>query len=173
MRQSLPAWNALTGKGFRVHQVQAGFHEFVARKGPPGQFPFSLALEWGPARLADFLNPAARDDFLTASGRGAIRAGAWMHEAPCSCTVEFRCLREARVRTRAYFPVEGRSFEYIGERLGLRPWNLRRNGAVCYGVIYDLETGEEVSRSRSVSRCSLISPFPTSVSWIPAERKTG
>jgi len=145
--------------GFHVHEILDGLHEFVAREGPPGEFPFSFELDWGPERLVDFMNPLARDAFLIAKSRGVIRVGELVQEAPCTGTLEFRCFSEAKIRYRLYFSVEETSYEYIGEKIGLRPWNLHRTHTPCYGIIYNLETGKEISRSRSSLRISALPSF--------------
>jgi len=111
-------------------------------------------LDWGPERLAAFLNPLHPDAFLTAPARGVIRVGAWVQEAPCEGTLEFRCLSEARIRSRLYFSAGGNPCEFVGDRGGLRPWNLHRTATTCYGVIFDLNTGKEISRSLSRFRIS-------------------
>jgi hypothetical protein len=133
--------------GFRVRERMDGVHEFAAREGPAGEFPFSLHLGWGPERFFDFLNPMARDTFLTAESRGVIRAGGLVEEADCQGTLEFRYVPEAKIRYRLYFSVGKSDYEYIGEKTGLRPWNLVRTHTTCYGVLYELGSGKEISRS--------------------------
>jgi len=147
MRHIAPLTNPLLEKGFRVHETLAGRHAFASGEGPPGEFPFSLELYWGPERVAAFLNPFNRDAFLTAGVCGVIRAGAWVEEAPCEGTLEFRSVSGAGMRVRLYFNAGSNAYEFIGRRAGLRPWDLHRTATACYGVVYDLETGREVSRS--------------------------
>jgi hypothetical protein len=124
-----------------------GVHEFLAREGPAGEFPFSLGLRWGPERFFGFLNPMAPDTFFTAESRGVVHAGGLVEEADCQGTVEFRYFSEARIRYRLYFSVGNSDFEYIGEKTGLRPRNLVQTCSACYGVLYELGTGKEISRS--------------------------
>ena len=133
--------------GFRIREVMAGTHEFVSRRGPPGEFPFSFELEWGNDSLREFLNPLGRERFLIAPSRGVIRIGQLVEETPCEGTLELRYFDEAKIRYRMTFAVEDNRYEYIGEKVGIRPWNLHRTHTTCYGVVYDLEDGKEISRS--------------------------
>jgi len=40
-----------------------------------------------------------------------------------------------------------RRCRYLGEKRGLRPWNLHRTHTICYGEISDVATGEVISDS--------------------------
>ena len=153
---SLSRW---TQSGFQIHEVMDGTHEFVSREGPAGEFPFSFELDWGCDRLADFLNPLRKERFFTATSQGVIRVGGLVEEAPCQGTLELRYFTEAKIRYRMIFSVEGKQYEYIGEKVGLRPWNLHRTHTTCYGVIYELASGKEISRSLSYFRLSTMPAF--------------
>jgi len=139
--------NQLMRTGFRLREVMAGKHEFVSRRGPAGEFPFSFELDWGSDSLADFLNPLHKQNFLLAASEGIIRVGELVDQAPCKGSLELNYFSEAKIRYRMTFAVKGSRYEYIGEKLGIRPWNLHRTHTTCYGVIHDLEKGHEVSRS--------------------------
>jgi len=139
--------SGLEETGFRIREVMDGTHEFVARHGPPGEFPFSFELGWGSDSLRNFLNPLRREDFLTAACRGVIRIGELVEETACEGSLELRYFSEAKIRYRMAFAVRDRRYQYLGEKVGLRPWNLHATHTTCYGVVYDLETGKEISRS--------------------------
>jgi len=156
MRIASPFSRALLETGFQAHESMEGLHEFVARQGPAGAFPFSFELDWGCERLASFLNPLSEETFLTAVCRGVIRVGHLAEEAPCQGTLEFRYVSEAKVRYRLHFSAGGADYAYIGEKTGIRPWNLVRTHATCHGALFSLETGEEVSRSRVTFRPSAL-----------------
>jgi hypothetical protein len=147
MQRFSPLFQTLRNAGFRVHETMEGVHEFAAREGPAGVFPFSVQLDWGPERFFDFLNPLSGETFFTAESRGVIRAGGLVEEAACSGTLEFRYFSEAKIRYRLYFSSDTSDFEYIGEKTGLGPWNLVRTRTTCYGVLYELGSGKEISRS--------------------------
>ena len=167
-----PLMKTFREKGFQVHETLDGLHEFVAREGPPGEFPFSFELDWGPESIADFLNPLARDSFFIAQSRGVIRVGELVEEADCRGTLEFRFFSEAKIRYRLYFSVGNARYDYIGEKIGLRPWNVHQTLSTCYGVLYELETGKEVSRSRSFFRLSRVPSFLCSFSCNQAPPQT-
>lgn len=154
--------------GFQIHEVMDGTHEFVSREGPPGEFPFSFELDWGCDRLADFVNPLEKEWFFTAASRGVIRVGELVEEAPCKGTLELRYFSEAKIRYRMIFSAKDNTYEYIGEKVGIRPWNLHRSHTTCYGVIYELESGKEISRSLSYFRLSTLPSFLMSLRRAPA-----
>jgi hypothetical protein len=162
----------LLDTGFQIHETLDGLHEFVAREGPAGELPVSFDLDWGSERLIHFLNPLARETFLTAVCRGVIRVGELVAAAPCTGTLEFRYFSEAKIRYRLSFQVGKANYEYIGEKTGLRPWNLHRTHTTCYGVIYELETGKEISRSRTTFRLSTLPSFLKSFGVIRSGTET-
>ncbi len=147
--------------GFRMHEVMAGAHEFVGKAGPRGEFPFSFELDWGAEDLAAFLNPLSGQSY-TVHARGVVRMGEFVEEAPCEGTLEFLYFTEAKIRYRFSFTVDGKDYEYIGEKVGMRPWNLHRTHTTCYGVVYDMETGKEISRSLTYFRLKTLPAFLTS-----------
>ncbi len=132
--------------GFRIHEVMSGTHEFVGKAGPRGEFPFSFELDWGTDNMYEFLNPFSGKSFI-AQAQGVVRMAEFVDEAPCKGTLEFCYVTEAKIRYRFTFSVEGNQYEYIGEKVGIRPWNLHRTHTTCYGVVYDVKQGKEISRS--------------------------
>ena len=132
--------------GFRMHEVMTGTHEFVGKAGPKGEFPFSFELDWGTENLLDFMNPLSSQSY-TAQAKGVVRMGGAIDEAPCEGTLELCYFTEAKIRYRFTFSIDGKEHEYIGEKVGIRPWNLHRTHMTCYGVVYDIEDGREISRS--------------------------
>ncbi|MEW6442184.1 MAG: hypothetical protein AB1640_14700 [bacterium] len=155
----LPLVRELGQVGFRIHETMTGSHEFVGKAGPAGQFPFSFEIDWGADRAADFVNPFSWSGFLTAQAAGVIRAGGLVDASPCEGSLELRYFSEAKVRYRLSFSVERRRYEYIGEKVGIRPWNLHRSHTRCYGVIHDLGSGKEISRSLCVFRLRTLPTF--------------
>ncbi len=148
--------------GFQIHESMSGTHEFVSRQGPPGEFPFSFELDWGCDYLVHFLNPFSRAWFLSATSVGSIRVGALAEGAPCQGTLELRYFSEATIRYRMTFSAKGNLYEYIGEKVGIRPWNLHRSHTTCYGVIHELDSGKEISRSLCYFRLTDLPAFLTS-----------
>jgi len=159
MKFRLPSVVRIPHVGFRIHEIMTGTHEFVGRAGPAGEFPFSFELDWGTDRLAGFLNPLSPGRFSTARATGTIRVGELLEASSCEGTLEFRYFTEAKIRYRLAFAAEGKPYEYVGEKVGIRPWNLHRTHTACYGVIHDLETGKEVSRSLCYFRFRTLPSF--------------
>lgn len=147
--------------GFRMHEVMTGTHEFVGKAGPKGEFPFSFELDWGTDNVIDFINPFSGQSY-TVQAKGAVRMGEFADEASCVGTLEFCYFTEAKIRYRFTFSVDGKDYEYIGEKVGIRPWNLHRTHTTCYGVVYDMEHGNEISRSITYFKLETLPSFLTS-----------
>jgi hypothetical protein len=150
-----------TTVGFRMHEIMTGRHEFVGKAGPRGEFPFSFELDWGTDNLLTFVNPLSGQSY-TAQARGVVRMGQFADEAPCEGTLEFCYFTEAKIRYRFRFSVKEKEYEYIGEKVGIRPWNLHRTHTTCYGVVYDMEKGNEISRSITYFKFETLPAFLTS-----------
>jgi hypothetical protein len=159
MKIRLPSTLTVAQVGFQTHEAMTGTHEFVGRAGPAGEFPFSFELDWGTDRLVEFLNPLSKVAPFRAKAIGVIRIGELVDACPCEGTLEFRYCTESKIRYRLAFTVGGRPYEHVGEKVGIRPWNLARTHTTCYGVTYDLEIGKEISRSLCFFRLRTLPSF--------------
>lgn len=159
MKIRLPSFVAVPRVGFQMHEAMAGTHEFVAKAGPAGEFPFSFELDWGTDRLVEFMNPLSTVSPFRAKATGVIRIAELVDTCPCEGTLEFRYWTESKIRYRLTFTVDGRPCEYVGEKVGIRPWNLHRTHTTCYGVTHDLTTGKEISRSLCFFRLRTLPSF--------------
>jgi hypothetical protein len=138
-----------------------GTHEFVGKAGPKGEFPFSFELDWGTDDLLAFINPLSGQSY-TAQATGVVRMGEFVDEAPCDGTLEFCYFTEAKIRYRFTFSVNRKEYEYIGEKVEIRPWNLHRTHTTCYGMVYDSKNRKEISRSLTYFKLETLPSFLTS-----------
>ena len=132
--------------GFRVDETMTGWHEFEPGKGPAGRQPMEFRVTWGPDHVSDFLNPFG-GAFMTNDMAGHVDIGGLCHAAPVEGALALRYFSEAKIRYEFTFTVDGTTYEYVGEKIDLRPWNLHRTHTTCYGKLRDRATGELVSRS--------------------------
>ena len=128
-----------------------GTHTYV-RDFPQGKveagtaLPFHFTATWGNPHLEKFLNPLS-GDFLFTLMEGKVTAGGLTGEAPMKGTLELRYFENASIRYTFEFEAHGRTFRYVGEKTGIRPWNLHRTHTVCRGTLTDLTTDEVLSQS--------------------------
>ncbi len=137
--------------GFLIDEQMSGQHRFTRDFPPAGaalgqEAPLSFAVTWGHPRLERFLNPLG-GDFLFAVMRGTVDAGGLAARAPLKGALELRYFQDATVRYTFEFDALGRPFRYVGEKRGIRPWNLHRTHTECYGTLTDLTTAEVISES--------------------------
>lgn len=137
--------------GFRADETMKGTHMFVQDYAPGKvragtELPFSFSATWGHPHLEQFINPLS-GDFMFTLLEGTVTAGGLTGEAPIKGTLEFRYLRDATIRYTFEFEAQQRTFRYVGEKRGIRPWNLHRTHTRCHGTLTDLTTDQPISRS--------------------------
>ena len=148
--------------GFRVDETMTGWHEFEPGKGDVGRQPMEFRVTWGPQHLASFLNPLG-PGFMTNDMAGHVDIGGLCEAAPVEGTLELRYFTEAKLRYAFTFSVDGTDYEYVGEKIDLRPWNLHRTHTTCYGKLRERASGELVSRSITYFRLRTAPAFLASV----------
>jgi len=132
---------------FRMREIMAGEHRFVDGAGPPGSHPLSFTLDWGPERLAAYLNPLDAG-FMLNRALGEIDVGGLVRAAPCSGELELRYLRDASIVYRLDFSgPDGTAYRYQGCKSDIRPWNLHRTHTTCRGTIERVSDGRLISES--------------------------
>jgi hypothetical protein len=147
--------------GFEMEEVMSGTHRFVNDAGPPGEFPMEYRLHWGHEDVLTFFNPFA-GEFMTNRAYGTVTIGEFVQEAPCEGTLELLYVTEAKIRYRFTFRKDGKTYEYVGEKIDLRPWNIHRTHTTCYGTLYEQESGKEISRSVTYFRLATLPSFMAS-----------
>ena len=140
------AKNALPGKGFQIHEVMSGEHEFVEGSGPEGKRPMEFHADWGPKNMVDFMNPAS-DKFLLADLTGTVTVDGLCENMPCKGTLQLRYFQDQKIRYTFDFSVDGVAYQYVGEKQQIYPWNLPYSHTTCFGEIKNLKTGKVISKS--------------------------
>lgn len=144
--------------GFRADEVMTGTHRFVGDAGPEGEFPFEFKVTWGPRHLSRFLNPVG-GGFMETDLQGTVTVGGLCEDAPCTGRLELRYIQEAKLRYVFDFEAQGKQYRFVGEKRGLRLWNLHRTHTTCYGTVTEADTGKIVSESITHFRLSAAIPF--------------
>ncbi|HRP68159.1 MAG TPA: SDR family oxidoreductase [Turneriella sp.] len=134
-------------KGFIIHEVMTGEHEFTEGFGGKGKHEFFFEADWGVDNLIDFLNIADNSKFLVSTLRGTVTVGGFCQNVPMQGTIELRYLQEQKIRYTFEFEVSGERYRYIGEKRDIYPWNLLYSHTTCFGTVTKLSTGEVVSNS--------------------------
>ena len=132
--------------GFRIDEVMSGTHEFEAGFGPAGKLPMSFRVTWGPDDIRTWINPGS-GEFLTQPLEGTVTVGGLCKDAPCKGRLELRYFDEHALRYTFEFLGCGVRYEYVGEKVNIRPWNLPISHTTCYGRLTEADTGRLVSRS--------------------------
>jgi len=145
--------------GFTIDETMSGTHHFVGRGYPKGDFPFHFTLTWGGDDLLAFINPLSGQRFCTGEAKGTVTVGRFIDEAECRGTIELRYFTEAKIRYSFEFSKGRKKYHYVGEKIDIRPWNLHRTHTTCYGTLYEVKSGKEVSRSITYFKLNTLVPF--------------
>ncbi|MBW1988117.1 MAG: hypothetical protein JRI97_01085 [Deltaproteobacteria bacterium] len=132
--------------GFKMDEVMSGYHEFEPGMGPPGRHPFEFRVTWGPKSLVRWINPVS-SDFMTQPLEGTVTAGALCFRAPCKGILELLYFTEGKIRYTFDFTVGATEYEFVGEKVHIRPWNLPVSHTTCFGIVKEKDTGKLLSRS--------------------------
>jgi len=128
--------------GFRMDEVMSGIHTFV---GKTADWPFSFRITWGPSDILNWLNPFG-GSFLTQPLHGRITVGGLCEDVYCMGNLYLEYWK-GQIRYEIFFRHRGHSYKYEGSKIDIRPWNLHRTHTTCYGILRNVTTGEEISRS--------------------------
>ncbi len=148
--------------GFSMDEVMSGVHEFEPRFGPPGKRPMEFRVRWGTEDLAAWLDPRS-EGFMVADLQGTVSVDGLCIDAPCSGVLALRYLRDQTLRYEFTFDVGGVAYQFVGEKVHLRPWNLPWSHTTCFGRLVLRDTGELVSTSVTHFRLRAALPFLASL----------
>ncbi len=145
--------------GFKMDEEMKGMHHFVGEAGPPGSFPISFRVTWGPRHIQDFFNPLD-PEFLTSGLEGMVSVGGLARNAPCRGMLQLLYFTEGKIRyTFDFNDDRGRPCRYLGEKVGIRPWTIYPAHTTCYGTISEADTGREISKSVVYFKLSSLPSF--------------
>jgi hypothetical protein len=133
--------------GFKMNEIMTGTHHFVGNAGPGGEHPLHYNLTWGSKSLFNFLNPFS-PEYSLSEARGFVTAGGLADKADCIGTLQLLYFTERKIRYEFTFQGEqGKSYQYLGEKRNLWPWNLYKTHVTCYGTITELDSNTVISES--------------------------
>ena len=148
--------------GFRVDEVMTGQHEFDPKFGSPEKRPMEFRVTWGPKNILEWANPA-HDRFMLGDLEGTVTVDGLCDQAPCTGSLELRYLKDHTIRYSFGFQAGGQAYQYIGEKVDIRLWNLPRSHTTCFGRLILQGTGELVSTSVTHFRIRSLPRFVASV----------
>lgn len=148
--------------GFLMDEVMTGTHRFEPGYGEPGEKHMEYRVLWGPKRLHEFLNPLG-GKFMYNDLEGFVDIEGFCRNTPVVGSLELHYFTEAKIRYTFTFEVDGVQYQYIGEKIDLRPWNLLRTHTTCHGTLFEENSGEIVSRSVTYFRLHTLPRFLASI----------
>ncbi|WMX14456.1 MULTISPECIES: SDR family oxidoreductase [unclassified Aureispira] len=138
------SYGALGEVGFKMEEVMSGEHEFV--KGKQGKLPMEFKVVWGTENLVDWANPFG-EDFMCNTLSGTVTIGGLCENAPCRGRLELKYFTEQKIRYTFYFQANGESYEFIGEKRNIYPWNLPFSHTCCFGELRKVGSNKVLSNS--------------------------
>lgn len=138
--------------GFKIDEIMSGEHEFQSGFGPEGKLPMEFCVTWGAANLSEWLNPVSAK-FMTSELHGTISIGGLCEHAVCGGYLQLRYFKDQKIRYFFTFEVNGKTYEYTGEKKHIYPWNLPYSHTTCFGILR--EKGKKNIISKSVTHFHL------------------
>lgn len=130
--------------GFRINEIMTGTHSFL---GSEKFHPLHFHITWGTNNLGKYLSPFS-EYFLYNRAKGFITVGNLVEKADCLGCLHMKYFSGRKIRYELLFrDQEQVAYRYIGEKRNLWPWNLHRTHFVCYGRIYEEQSGRAISES--------------------------
>ncbi len=145
----LAAIRSMVGEGrigFKMDEVMTGLHEFEPRFGPAGKRPMEFRVTWGPRHLTEWSNPSG-NHFMINDMKGSVTIDGLCYFEPCTGSLELRYFKDQTIRYAFTFEADGGTYQYVGEKVNIYPWNLFWSHTTCFGRLTRQETGELVSTS--------------------------
>ncbi len=136
--------------GFSMDEIMTGTHEFAAGAGPAGVHPFEFKVRWGASDMGGFLDPSSKK-FMVNDMEGTVTVGGLCEETPCRGTLELRYFKDQKIRYAFTFTARGATYQFIGEKVNILPWNLPTSHTTCFGTLTD-GAGQLISRSLTFFR---------------------
>ena len=149
--------------GFQMTELMRGEHEFVDPQYGEGKHFMEFEVDWGPEHLGIFLDPGS-EGFMRNTLSGTVTMGGLCESAPCQGTLDLQYHSTHKIRYTFEFEARGKRFQYVGEKVNIRVWNLATSHTTCFGTVVDMETGALVSRSVTRFLISTIPSFLSSFS---------
>lgn len=153
--------NLVRSIGFSMREVMSGHHEFEQGFGPVGRMPLEFDVHWGPTDMVDFLNPRG-GGFMVNALSGTVTVGGLCHKTPCRGTLKLDYLREHTITYDFDFLVGDQPYNFVGQKVNIKPWNLPVSHTTCFGVLKERGSGRLVSRSVTFFKMKTVPGFVSS-----------
>lgn len=147
--------------GFNMRELMSGEHEFEQGFGPEGTFQMQFDVRWGPGSMVEFLDPRG-SGFMVNDLEGTVTIGGLCYEAPCRGSLKLDYLGEHRITYDFDFLVGDQPYNFVGQKVNIKPWNLPVSHTTCFGVLKERGSGRLVSRSVTFFKMGTLPRFLTS-----------
>ena len=132
--------------GFRITEVMTGEHEFEPAFGDAGKRPMEFRVRWGTNEVRHWADSHG-GRFLVNALEGSVTIDGLCRDAPCKGSLELRYFEDRTIRYAFGFEAGGVAYQYVGQKVNIRPWNLPWSHTRCFGRLTRTDTGELVSTS--------------------------
>lgn len=149
--------------GFRMDEVMTGTHRFGDDAISANHF-MEFRVTWGPDDVRSWINPFSRG-FMKQPLSGVVTVGGLCENRPCEGELSLE-YHKGRIRYEFFFIVDGVYYTFVGEKIGIRPWNLHDSHTTCYGALTETESGQLVSESVTHFRLATLPAFLKSFRFV-------
>jgi hypothetical protein len=113
----------------------SGYHKFVDTKIMKYEPQFmEFYITWGPRDIKKWLNPFGKD-FMKQSLKGYITIEGLCRNLPCEGTLTLD-YHKGEICYDISFVSYGQTYNYVGKKTNIRPWNLLVSHTTCYGTTF-------------------------------------
>ena len=147
--------------GFKIDELMTGYHEFEKGCGPTGQYKMEFHATWGPKDLSEWINPKSKK-FLKQPLDGLVTVEGLCVDVPCHGTFELRYFKDYSIKYSFEFKVNRKTYQYVGKKVNIKPWNLLVSHTTCFGRLTEKTTGKLISTSVTYFKLSSMPKFLTS-----------
>lgn len=143
---------------FQMDEVMTGQHEFIKNNGPLTKGKMEFRITWGPKSIFTWINPFSQK-FMSNNLVGRVDIEGLCEGAIVQGIMDLKYFTERKIRYTFYFEVNGKKYQFVGEKVNILPWNLHKSHTTCYGKLTEIETGELVSNSITYFRLRTLPSF--------------
>jgi short-subunit dehydrogenase len=147
--------------GFKMDEIMQGEHEFENGFGPEGKKRMVFKVRWGTNQIIEWLNPFS-DNFMVNDLEGTVSIDGLCEDAACEGKLELKYFTEQKIRYQFEFDVEDETYEFIGEKRNIYPWNLPYSHTCCFGELRLKGSDKIISKSITHFRLDTLPEFLSS-----------
>jgi hypothetical protein len=143
--------------GFSMDEVMSGSHKFLDGRSEDTALPMEFDVKWGAPSLGDFITPGPK--FFKTDLAGTVTVGGLCEAAPCKGNLTLGYFKDASIRYDFKFTVHGIKYQFIGEKVNIKPWNLPVSHTTCFGLLTEIDSGRLISRSLTFFKLGTVPSF--------------